>query len=144
MLHKLGTQASDKLEDCLGLTCAICLSLSLALNIDGGTWSLSSCLTEKEAKCASAVLQGAGVTPYYNDGKYRYQKVERLHCLATRRCSNLRCTAVREVPDDVIKSKVCTACKIARYCSVECQKSDWKNHKAACKKAENQAAAVDE
>lgn len=26
----------------------------------------------------------------------------------------------------------CSKCKVATYCSTECQKSDWKNHKAVC------------
>ncbi|KAJ9609888.1 hypothetical protein H2200_006217 [Cladophialophora chaetospira] len=29
-------------------------------------------------------------------------------------------------------TKVCLTCKDARYCSKECQKSDWKNHKILC------------
>jgi hypothetical protein len=29
----------------------------------------------------------------------------------------------------------CTGCKLVRYCSKECQKADWANHKARCKEA---------
>ncbi|TFK33607.1 hypothetical protein BDQ12DRAFT_614957, partial [Crucibulum laeve] len=29
--------------------------------------------------------------------------------------------------------KECTGCRKVRYCSPECQKSDWKTHKAKCK-----------
>lgn len=28
--------------------------------------------------------------------------------------------------------KLCGACRVAKYCSKECQKSDWKRHKADC------------
>ena len=31
-----------------------------------------------------------------------------------------------------IKTKKCQRCLLARYCSAECQKKDWKNHKVAC------------
>lgn len=31
-------------------------------------------------------------------------------------------------------NKKCTACKSAVYCSVDCQKNDWQNHKVLCKK----------
>jgi hypothetical protein len=37
-------------------------------------------------------------------------------------------------PDDQGLS-VCGSCKQVYYCSVECQKSDWKQHKAACKES---------
>jgi hypothetical protein len=30
--------------------------------------------------------------------------------------------------------KVCSACSRARYCSVECQKGAWREHKSACKR----------
>ena len=35
---------------------------------------------------------------------------------------------------DEIKLKTCTACKLVRYCSVECQKKHRPQHKRACKK----------
>jgi hypothetical protein len=34
---------------------------------------------------------------------------------------------------DDVKPKICTACKMVKYCSVECQKNHWSKHKKACK-----------
>ncbi|KAI0779205.1 hypothetical protein BC629DRAFT_1594572 [Irpex lacteus] len=34
---------------------------------------------------------------------------------------------------DGVKLMVCSKCKIASYCSAECQKADWSFHKQACK-----------
>ena len=36
--------------------------------------------------------------------------------------------------DDDIKLMKCTSCKLARYCSVVCQKEHWPKHKRECKK----------
>jgi len=35
--------------------------------------------------------------------------------------------------NDDIKLKICTACKLVRYCSVKCQKDHRSKHKRACK-----------
>src|SRR6056300_904288 len=35
---------------------------------------------------------------------------------------------------DDVKLKICTACKLVKYCSVECQKNHRPQHKKACKK----------
>jgi TPR repeat protein len=40
----------------------------------------------------------------------------------------------RAALDDVKKLKICTACKLVKYCSVDCQKNNRKQHKKACKK----------
>lgn len=32
-----------------------------------------------------------------------------------------------------LKNRLCSRCGLAAYCSVECQKADWSNHKAFCK-----------
>lgn len=48
--------------------------------------------------------------------------------LASSRCSHCGC------PEGTSKHKVCSACKKRYYCSVECQKQDWKaKHKQECK-----------
>jgi tetratricopeptide (TPR) repeat protein len=44
-------------------------------------------------------------------------------------CANCGKAAV-----DNIKLKICTACKLVKYCSVECQKNHRPQHKKACKK----------
>ena len=35
---------------------------------------------------------------------------------------------------DTVKLKDCTACRLIKYCGVECQKAHRKIHKKACKK----------
>lgn len=46
----------------------------------------------------------------------------------TTKCSHCGC------PEGSIKHKICSACKQRYYCSVECQKQDWKDkHKGECK-----------
>ena len=44
-------------------------------------------------------------------------------------CSNIPC---RDGPKEGGKFKVCSGCKIASYCSRECQVSHWKVHKGTC------------
>lgn len=36
--------------------------------------------------------------------------------------------------------KLCSACKLVRYCGRECQMADWKNHKELCKKKQAELA----
>ncbi len=44
------------------------------------------------------------------------------------------CACCGKPADDDIKLKICTACKLVKYCSVECQKNHRPKHKKACKK----------
>ena len=48
---------------------------------------------------------------------------------------NNRCLTCRNHFSDPLM--VCSDCKIARYCSAECQKSDRKQHKKMCKQAKS-------
>ena len=34
---------------------------------------------------------------------------------------------------DIVKLKNCTACRLVKYCGVDCQKTHRKQHKKACK-----------
>ncbi len=44
------------------------------------------------------------------------------------------CASCGKAKVDDIKLKICTACKLVKYCSVACQKNHRKQHKKACKK----------
>lgn len=50
-------------------------------------------------------------------------------------CSLSKCAKTME------KAKKCSRCKIAIYCSKDCQKLDWKDHRLACKKIEKKVLA---
>ncbi len=44
------------------------------------------------------------------------------------------CANCGKVEVDDVKLKICTACRLVKYCSVECQKTHRPQHKKACKK----------
>jgi len=44
------------------------------------------------------------------------------------------CASCGKAAVDNIKLKLCTACKVVKYCSVDCQKNHRKQHKKECKK----------
>ena len=62
------------------------------------------------------------------------QKVEDDAAADAKRINSLKCSHCG-CPEGSSKHKLCSACKQRYYCSVECQKQDWKTkHKAECKK----------
>jgi sulfatase maturation enzyme AslB (radical SAM superfamily) len=44
------------------------------------------------------------------------------------------CASCGNAAVDDVKLKICTACKLVKYCSVDCQKNHRSQHKRACKK----------
>jgi hypothetical protein len=44
------------------------------------------------------------------------------------------CASCGKAEVDDVKLKICTACKLVKYCSVDCQKNHRPQHKKACKK----------
>ena len=44
------------------------------------------------------------------------------------------CASCGKAEVDNVKLKMCTACKLVKYCSVDCQKNHRPQHKKACKK----------
>ena len=44
------------------------------------------------------------------------------------------CASCGKAQEDNVKLKICTACKLVKYCSVDCQKNHRSQHKKACKK----------
>jgi tetratricopeptide (TPR) repeat protein len=57
-----------------------------------------------------------------DDGKELSLKAE---CVARAGCAAVGCTAEEA-------SSVCSRCQVVRYCSRECQRTDWKAHKPVC------------
>ena len=56
------------------------------------------------------------------------QPAQRLHTLRAADAGSLTCTA-----DGATKFCKCAKCRVARYCSHECQKAEWKaQHKYEC------------
>jgi hypothetical protein len=48
-------------------------------------------------------------------------------------CNNPSCGNIDGLGEAAAASKTCTGCR-CRYCSVACQKADWKQHKIACRR----------
>lgn len=50
-------------------------------------------------------------------------------------CCNMRCTNLGGVSEAALSTKLCSGCRKARYCSVECQKAAWLlgGHSTVCK-----------
>ena len=48
---------------------------------------------------------------------------------------NEACANCGKHGSDVVKLKNCTACRLVKYCSVDCQKAHRKQHKRTCKRA---------
>ena len=52
----------------------------------------------------------------------------------------LFCAKCSKIATERLPLKKCSACKTTRYCSQECQKADWKNHKSVCKTSASEYA----
>jgi hypothetical protein len=48
-------------------------------------------------------------------------------------CNNPSCENIEGVSEAAAASKACAGCR-CRYCSVACQRADWKRHKGACRR----------
>ena len=50
-----------------------------------------------------------------------------------RPCYNPRCRNLAGASEAQLKGKLCTGCRVARFCCMDCSKAVWKEHKADCK-----------
>ena len=62
-------------------------------------------------------------------------------------CNSLECVNFDKLSEQHLvggKGCVCAGCDVARYCSKQCQKQHWKQHKTACKRLQGSGAVVSE
>jgi hypothetical protein len=52
------------------------------------------------------------------------------------RCSNPGCAGPKQDEGKKVKSRHCSRCRVVRYCSQECQRAAWKEHKLNCSPAD--------
>jgi hypothetical protein len=50
-------------------------------------------------------------------------------------CNNPGCVNMRGLSEAETAAKACGGCKVARYCSQECQRGHWKVHRPRCQRA---------
>ncbi|KAK1732490.1 hypothetical protein QTG54_004661 [Skeletonema marinoi] len=65
--------------------------------------------------------KGAALAPNFLRGLYLRHEIEPLYCAMCRKSEQWE----KPFPE-------CSGCNLVIYCSRECQKSDWKNHKRLC------------
>jgi hypothetical protein len=76
----------------------------------------------KRARVVSFDAHTGRYTVALDDGKELSLKPE---CVARARCAAAGCASEEA-------SSVCSRCQVVRYCSRECQRTDWKAHKPVC------------
>ncbi|EJK54635.1 hypothetical protein THAOC_25719 [Thalassiosira oceanica] len=56
-----------------------------------------------------------------------------MSCVSVVDGSNEVCANCGTTASDIVKLKNCTACRLVKYCGVDCQRAHRKRHKKACK-----------
>ena len=85
--------------------------------------------------CGSIIMDELSILHYQSDlnettGQVSYKLVLFNFLELPGSTSSVSCCFKCEKPARDLK--VCSRCRRARYCSVECQRSDWKQHKSIC------------
>ena len=62
--------------------------------------------------------------------------------LATRVCSFIHCADIRGCSEGRLRSRRCSGCGVARYCSRMCQVYDWVGHSKVCQQLAAQRPAL--
>ncbi|PSC70146.1 hypothetical protein C2E20_6390 isoform B [Micractinium conductrix] len=61
---------------------------------------------------------------------------------SARRCGNMRCVEVAGASDASLPLRMCSVCRVPRYCSEQCQHADWRaGHRRLCRQLAAERAA---
>jgi hypothetical protein len=66
------------------------------------------------------------------------QEACRARALALRCCAFPLCTNLAGASEAALRSRNCSRCMVAAYCSTACQRADWARHKRVCKQLAQQ------
>ncbi len=99
-----------------------------------------------EVRAGLGELQAAAEAWLARQEQQRWRREQLLLCAeaaASRACSHLACTNCSGASESGLHGKRCSGCRVVRYCSAACQRSDWKaGHKVVCKELAAKQAAI--
>ena len=81
--------------------------------------------------------------PEQDPAQRAQQAVEAAEALATRACAHPASTTVVGASEAAApRGKLCSGCRLVRYCGAACQKADWPAHRAACREVASRRAGA--
>ena len=97
----------------------------LSVGADAAPYSYSGC-----SRSAHSFLPSSSLTiPLCMD---RHSQLT-MSCVPVADAGDEACANCGKVASDAVKLKNCTACRLVKYCGVDCQRAHRKKHKKACK-----------
>ena len=105
-----------------------------------GSRAFWQCLqTEVTEPLAAALAKAGELSP----AEQARLAVEAAEALATRACAHPCCTTIVGASEAAApRGKLCSGCRLVRYCGPRCQKADWPAHKAACREVASRRAGA--
>eukprot|EP00887_Chlorella_sp_A99_P007449 scaffold2.g7449.t1 len=96
---------------------------------------IQGCSSEAAGASSSAGTAGG-------DGEARWQ-LECERALAVRHCTNVRCPNLAAASEASLKTKLCSGCRTAHFCTVSCARAAWRaGHRQACRQLAQEREAA--
>jgi len=101
---------------------------------------LDSLPADERDEFLSSTLAMLSLNPPEQDDKIMGQKMRDIY--KDHRGRIVECSFCRKDEPDDQEFGECTGCRLVLYCSKECQRSDWKQHKVECRKCDDEQTAA--